>query len=68
MDYIRLTKEKKDNNGRTFITCKFEGTTECPIHICESCGNCTVFQAMLKQLYKFENAWDEMVRTGGKII
>ena len=67
MDYIRLTKEQKDNKGRTIITCKFADTAECPIHICESCGNCTVFQAMLMQLYKFENAWDEMTRAGGEI-
>lgn len=68
MDYIRLTKAKQDNTGRIFVTCKFEGTDECPIHSCENCGNCTVFQAMLMQLYKFENAWDEMIRAGGEII
>ena len=68
MDYIRLTKEQKDDNGRTFIICKFAGSAECPIHSCENCGNCTVFQAMLMQLYKFENAWDEMTRAGGEII
>lgn len=68
MDYIRLTKEKQDSKGRTIIACKFEGTEECPIHSCKSCGNCTVFKAMLIQLYNFENAWDEMRVAGGEIV
>ena len=62
MDYIRLTKVKQDNAGRTFITCKFEGTEKCPIHSCESCGNCTVFQAMLRQLYTYENMFEEKIK------
>ena len=62
MDYIRLTKEQKDNKGRTIITCKFAGTAECPIHSCESCGNCTVFQKMLIQLYTYENMFAEMIK------
>lgn len=68
MDYIRLTKEQKDDTGRSIIACRFKDTDMCPIHSCENCGNCTVFQAMLMQLYKFENAWDEMMRAGGGVI
>ena len=63
MDYIRLTKEKQDSTGRTMITCKFEGTAECPIHSCESCGNCTVFKTMLIQLYTYENMFEEKIKT-----
>lgn len=66
MNYIRLTKEQKDDNGRTFITCKFAGTAECPIHSCESCGNCTVFQTMLIQLYTYENMFEENIKTKEK--
>lgn len=63
MEYIRLTKEQKDDNGRIFIKCKFADTAECPIHSCESCGNCTVFQKMLIQLYTYENMFEEKIKT-----
>ena len=62
MDYIRLTKKQQDDNGRIFIKCKFADTTECPIHICENCGNCTVFQTMLIQLYTYENMFEEKIK------
>ena len=62
MDYIRLTKEKQDSKGRTIITCKFADTPECPIHSCKNCGNCTVFQTMLIQLYTYENMFEEKIK------
>lgn len=62
MEYIRLTKAKQDNVGRVFVTCKFEGTAECPIHSCENCGNCIVFQKMLIQLHTYENMFEEKIK------
>ena len=65
MEYIRLTKEQRDNAGRNIITCRFKDTNKCPIHNCGNCGNCDIFYKMLEQLHGFENAWEEFLQLRG---
>lgn len=62
MEYLRLTKEKKDTTGRRIIMCRFKDTNKCPIHNGGNCGNCNIFDNILEQLHGFENAWEEMIK------
>ena len=64
MDYIRLTKEQKDNTGHNIIICRFKDTDKCPIHNCGNCGNCEIFNRILEQLHGFENTWEEFIKCG----
>ena len=63
MDYIRLTKQQRDNTGRKIITCRFKDTDKCPIHNCGNCGNCDILNKIFEQLHGFENAWEEFLKS-----
>jgi len=59
MEYIRLTKVQQNDMGHDIIACRFKDTERCPIHKCDGCRDCNVFNKILEQLYEFENIWEE---------